>query len=330
MPPKKIAALNTIYHQYSHAQHIVDRFLEGYGWQGRHHTPEVQIASMYVDQTDERDLSQDRSERFGVPVYPTIAEALTLGGETLAVDGVLIIGEHGQYERNEKGQHLYPRYQFFMETVGVFRDSGRAVPVFNDKHLSYDWNQAVEMVDISRELGFAFMAGSSLPVTWRLPALEFPLGVEMREALCACYGGVDSYDFHGLETAQCMVERRGDGEVGVQSLHALRGRSGLERDGERRVRPRAADGGGRPQLHPTAPPRRQLRHRLPKRPPPGGLPRPDRLSDGASGRAENDDDPVERFSSGLQLCRPFGRRVDSVDADVSADAARAHHLGELL
>ncbi|MDE0020709.1 MAG: hypothetical protein OXT69_04940 [Candidatus Poribacteria bacterium] len=223
MPAKKIAALNTIYHKYSHAQHIVDRFLEGYGWQGRHHIPNVQIASMYVDQTDKRDLSQDRSERFGVPIYPTIAEALTLGGETLAVDGVLIIGEHGQYERNEKGQHLYPRYEFFMEMVEVFRDSGRAVPVFNDKHLSYDWNQAVEMVDISRELGFAFMAGSSLPVTWRLPALEFPLGVEMREALCACYGGVDSYDFHGLETAQCMAERRGDGEVGVKSLHALRG-----------------------------------------------------------------------------------------------------------
>ena len=223
MPTKKIAALNTIYHKYSHAQHIVDRFLEGYGWQGRHHTPNVQIASMYVDQTDERDLSQDRSERFGVPIYPTIAEALTLGGETLAVDGVLIIGEHGQYERNEKGQHLYPRYEFFMEMVEVFRANGKAVPVFNDKHLSYDWNQAVEMVDISRELGFAFMAGSSLPVTWRLPALEFPLGVEMREALCACYGGVDSYDFHGLETAQCMVERRGDGEVGVKSLHALRG-----------------------------------------------------------------------------------------------------------
>ncbi len=197
--------------------------MAGAPWQGRHHIPNVQIASMYVDQTDERDLSQDRSERFGVPIYPTIAEALTLGGETLAVDGVLIIGEHGQYERNEKGQHLYPRYEFFMEMVEVFRDSGRAVPVFNDKHLSYDWNQAVEMVDISRELGFAFMAGSSLPVTWRLPALEFPLGVEMREALCACYGGVDSYDFHGLETAQCMAERRGDGEVGVKSLHALRG-----------------------------------------------------------------------------------------------------------
>ena len=219
----KLAALNTIYHKYSHAQHIVDRFLEGYGWRGAHHQPKCRVVSMYNDQADERDLSADRAERFGVQRYPSIAEALTLGGETLAVDGVLIIGEHGNYERNEKGQHLYPRYDFFMQMIDVFRDSGRSVPVFNDKHLSYDWDQAAEMVEISRELGFAFMAGSSLPVTWRLPALEFPLGVELREALCACYGGVDSYDFHGLETAQCMVERRGEGEVGLRSLHALRG-----------------------------------------------------------------------------------------------------------
>ncbi len=237
MSRKKIAAINTIYHKYSHAQHIVDRFLEGYGWRGCHHLPPFELASMYIDQIGESDLGQERCNRFGVPLYPTIAEALTLGGERLAVDGVLLIGEHGEYPSTEKGQRKYPRHSFFMQIADVFRDSGRAVPVFNDKHLSYDWAQAVEMYDTSLELGFAFMAGSSLPVTWRIPALELPLGADVREAVCVGYGGVDSYDFHGLETLQCMVERRGDGEVGVASIQALRGEAVWQALSDGRVDP---------------------------------------------------------------------------------------------
>jgi hypothetical protein len=34
---------------------------------------------------------------------------------------------------------------------------------------------------------------------------------------------VDSYDFHGIESAQCMSERRKGGEVGVKAVEALRG-----------------------------------------------------------------------------------------------------------
>jgi hypothetical protein len=156
-------------------------------------------------------------------MYPTIAEALTAGGSKLAVDGVVLVGEHGKYERNEKGQTKYPRYEFFEQIVKVFRDSGRAVPMFSDKHLSWNWEWARKMYDTSREMGFAFMAGSSLPVTWRTPSVEMPLGARISEAMCVCYGGVDSYDFHGLETVQCMVERRRGGETGVQWIQAYRG-----------------------------------------------------------------------------------------------------------
>src|SRR6266851_5999148 len=156
----RIAAIATIYHKYSHAQHIVDRFLEGYGWNARHHRPPMDLVSLYVDQRGDDDLSGDRAGRFpAMKIYPTIAEALTLGGNELAVDGVLLIGEHGKYPTNEKGQHLYPRYEFFQEIVAVFRASGRTAPIFNDKHLSWRWDWAREMYDISREMGFAFMAG---------------------------------------------------------------------------------------------------------------------------------------------------------------------------
>ena len=220
----QIAAIVTQYHKYSHAQHIVDRFLEGYGWEGHHHRPPMDLISLWVDQVGEGDLSRDRAERFEqLAIYPTIADALTLGGSDLAVDGVLLVGEHGQYERNDKGQHLYPRYEFFKQITSVYRLAGRTAPIFNDKHLSWNWEWAREMYDISQEMGFAFMAGSSLPVTWRTPSLDMPLGAPVQEAVGVGYGGVDSYDFHALETIQCMVERRAGGETGVRWLETYRG-----------------------------------------------------------------------------------------------------------
>jgi hypothetical protein len=230
----KIAALVSVYHKHAHAQHIVDRFLEGYGWNGRHHRPAMDVVSVYVDQAkpkpaepteaDRWDLAGERATRFPkLTVYPTIADALTLGGNKLAVDGVLLIAEHGDYPVNEKGQTLWPRYEFFRQMVSVFRASGRAVPVFNDKHLSWNWDWCKEMYDTSVELGFPFMAGSSLPVTWRTPSIEMPLGAQIEEALCVGCGWVDGGDFHGYETIQAMVERRAGGESGVKWIQAYRG-----------------------------------------------------------------------------------------------------------
>jgi len=219
----RVALLATEVRRHSHAQHFIDRLVEGYGWEGKHYRPGIDLVSLYVDQFPIGDLARDRSRRHGVPIYPTVAEALTLGGSKLAVDGVVIIAEHGEYPRNEKGQTLYPRFKFFKETIRVFEQSGRSVPVFNDKHLSTTWAECEEMVRDSRRLEFAFLAGSSLPVTWRVPSVELPWGMDLEESVCVCYGGVDSYDFHGLETAQCMSERRGLGETGIRSVWALRG-----------------------------------------------------------------------------------------------------------
>ena len=219
----KVAFLGTVVHTHSHAQHFLDRHTLGYTWNGGWQPPRVKVESVFIDQFPENDLARDRIKRYGLNQYPTIEEALTLGGEKLAVDGVIIIGEHGDYPVNKKGQRRYPRYEWFKKVVGVFEDSGRSVPVFNDKHLSTRWQECVEMVDDSQRLDFAFLAGSSLPVTRRMPAIDMPYGAKLRESVCVAYGGVDSYDFHALETAQCMSERRFGGETGVKQVHALKG-----------------------------------------------------------------------------------------------------------
>ena len=202
-----------------------ERFLVGYPLEGSWHRSPLEVVSAYVDQRPENDLSRGRAKEFGFPIYGTIAEALRCGGDRLAVDAVLIIGEHGDYPRNEIGQKLYPRYEFFKQVADVFKKDGRAVPVFNDKHLSWKWEWAREMVDTARELSFPFLAGSSLPVTWRMPAVDLPYEAEVDEVMCVAMGGVDSYDFHALETIQCMAERRRGGETGVAWLEALRGDS---------------------------------------------------------------------------------------------------------
>jgi hypothetical protein len=220
---RRLAIVTTVWWKPSHAWHMAERFLHGYPINGKWHRPPFDVVAAYVDQFPDNDLSRSRSKEFDFPIYPTIAEALRCGGKQMAVDAVLVIGEHGDYAKNEYGQKKYPRYEFFKQVTDVFREDGRSVPMFNDKHLSWKPEWAQEMYQISKELDFAFAAGSSLPVTWRMPAVDLPYGAEVEEMLCLAMGGMDSYDFHALEVIQCMAERRRGGETGVSAVQGLRG-----------------------------------------------------------------------------------------------------------
>lgn len=222
-PRKKLALVTTAYYYLSHAYHIAGRFLHGYLRDGRMHYPDFALTGMYVEQQKEGDLSREVSSKYGVPLFKDVAGALTLGTGKLAVDGILLIGEHGDYPYNAKGQKLYPRYELFQKIVAVFRASGRSVPIFCDKHLSYDQAQAKEMVETARSLGFGLMAGSSLPVTWRRPELELPLGTKITEALVASRGELEVFGIHSLEALQCMVERRTEGQQGLKAVQCLEG-----------------------------------------------------------------------------------------------------------
>ena len=168
-------------------------------------------------------MSRGLAAKHPFKIYPTVREALTLGGDTLAVDGVVLIGEHGDYPDNEKGQKLYPRYPLYQQIVEVFRASGRSVPVYCDKHLSTEWAKARQMYDEARELKFPLMAGSSLPVTWRRPPLELEMEAPVQRAVTAFYGGKEAYGFHALEALQCIVERRQGGETGIAAVECVEG-----------------------------------------------------------------------------------------------------------
>ena len=220
---KKIAAIITTFYPASHADVIVTKFVEGFPIDKGLLHPKVDIVSMYMDQIHQNDIGLDLAEKNDIPVYPSVRQALCLGGNELAVDGVLSIGEHGDYAWNEKEQHLYPRRYFFEQIAGVLATSGRSVPVFNDKHLSYNWYDAKWMYDRARKLNIPFMAGSSVPLFWRDPWLEHNLETNLEEALVLSYGGLDAYGYHAFEALQAMVERRKGGETGITSVQCLEG-----------------------------------------------------------------------------------------------------------
>jgi hypothetical protein len=219
---KKVAAVVTEYRKWSHADVIVGKILEGYNYDGGA-GPDLRLVSMYVDQFPPKDMSRDLATKHGFRLCDRIEDALWLGGKELAVDGVLIIGEHGTYRKNDKGQILYPRRRFFEEVARTFEKCDRSVPVFNDKHLAATWADAKWVYDRSRELFVPFLAGSSVPLTWRRPPLRLEKGCALAGAVQVGYGPFEGYGFHALEGLQCMVERRRGGETGVQAVQCVQG-----------------------------------------------------------------------------------------------------------
>jgi hypothetical protein len=222
----KIAVVATVWFPFSHADVVVSRWLEPYpgdarlGWE-----PRTQIASVYLAQVPENDVGREVCAKFGVPFFGSIREALTLGGDRLAVDAVLLIGEHGDYPENHLHQKLYPRKGFFDEIVQVFRESGRGVPVFNDKHLSWSFAEAGAMLAAARELSFPVYAGSSIPHCPMEPEAEIGPNDRLSEALALFYGHEEHYGYHGIEFLQSVLEKRGGGETGIARVRTLEGPS---------------------------------------------------------------------------------------------------------
>ena len=213
--PARIAAIVTTFFPNSHAGVLAAKFLTGFPTDEGLIPPRTRVASLYLDQIHRNDVGLQLARQYGVPVYQSIPAALTLGSGELAVDGVLLIGEHGDYPRTILGQEMLPRRWLFEQVCGVIAEHGRPVPVFVDKHLSYRWADARWMYDTARELRVPLWAGSSLPVHWRRPNFEHPLGAPLDEALATGFHMLERYGFHALEALQCQVERRAGGETGV-------------------------------------------------------------------------------------------------------------------
>jgi hypothetical protein len=222
-PTQRVAAVVTEYRHNSHADMFVSRLLLTDMLDGTGHDSPLQLAALYTDQRPESDISRLLAASHRFPIKPNIAETLTLGTGTLAVDGVLLIAEHGNYPVSPTGNHQYPKRRFWDETISVFRASGRVVPVFLDKHLADNWDDARHIYETARELKIPLMAGSSVPGTWRHPPVDVVRGARLDQIVAFTSGTTDAYGFHGLEAVQGLAEQRRGGETGVRRVQCLGG-----------------------------------------------------------------------------------------------------------
>ena len=252
----QIAVISTIWYPASHTDVIVTRWLEPrpedleWGWD-HFASQKTQIASLYVEQfpaqdrreiSDEGftrnryrtdlDLAHSMAEKHDLPLYNSVRDALTLGGETLAVDGVILIGEHGDYPFNELHQKMYPRKELFDAIIAVFHESGKVVPLFCDKHLSWNPDWAKEMIATTQEMSIPFFAGSSLSLVGLSPPAPDLKGEELEEMVALFYVGPETYGFHSLELMQSLIEKRKGGESGISRITAYVGED-VERAMER-------------------------------------------------------------------------------------------------
>lgn len=218
-----VAAVVTEYRHNSHADIIVSRMLLTDMLDGTGRDPGLKLVSLYTDQRPANDISRLLAASHRFPIKPTIAETLTLGTDRLAVDGVLLIAEHGNYPFSPTGNHQYPKRRFWDETLAVFDRTGRVVPVFLDKHLADNWDDAWHVYSTARQRKIPLMAGSSVPGTWRHPAADVERGAELAQIVGFTFGSTDAYGFHALEAVQSLAEQRQGGETGVRSVRCLGG-----------------------------------------------------------------------------------------------------------
>ncbi|HIT75818.1 MAG TPA: hypothetical protein IAA98_09550 [Candidatus Avipropionibacterium avicola] len=227
----RIALVITTWYEASHADVLATGLIKGYDWGDQLIEPRVEVVSAYMEQRgisakgrNKPDIGVDILTEAGIPMYDTPAEALGAGHPGVNVDGVLIIGEHGDYEDNEWGQKLYPRRRLFDSVLSAMIATDTFVPVFNDKHLAWNWTDAKAMYDNARRLGVPFMAGSTVPIAWRRPVgTEWPMDAPMTAIVGAGYGGFEVYGYHGLEGILSFTERRAGGESGVVEVRGYDG-----------------------------------------------------------------------------------------------------------
>lgn len=219
----KIAGIATVVRKNSHADVIIGRLLRGYSLNDQQPRPALRLTSLFVDQIPKSDLSREWAATFGFPIANSVPGTLTSEANTLIVDGVLLVAEHGDYERSATGNKQFPKRRLFGEVAKAFEAAGRSVPVFSDKHLADNWTDAKWIYDRAKDLKVPLMAGSSLPVLWRYPPVDTRRDSKIEEIVAVSYGSLDAYGFHALEMVQCLVERRTGGETGVRSVQCLTG-----------------------------------------------------------------------------------------------------------
>lgn len=220
---KKIALLTTTWWLNSHADLFGSKILEGYLHDGGD-GPDLELASTYIDRPEERGAhGTEVCKAHGVPVYERLLDALTLGGTTLAVDGVIICACQGDYPRDALWRPLRPARQFWELCALAFRTAGRGVPVFFSKQIAPTFADARAIVDQAAALNVPLLSGSNMTCTYRGDDLRLQGGGRYGHFVAAGASQFTRTNFehfvpHTLDCLQSQAERRAGGPTGVRAV----------------------------------------------------------------------------------------------------------------
>ena len=121
--PKRIAAIITEYRPGSHADVVIGKYLEGYKQDDKPPYPRNKIVSMFTEQVPKADMSRERAKKYGVPLYRTVVDALTL-----VFDDGLATADRSP------GKHT-----FAMQSGAAHHDARAAMGSITHRHISHGY-----------------------------------------------------------------------------------------------------------------------------------------------------------------------------------------------
>jgi len=134
-------------------------------------------------------LSRGIAAKHAVKIYPTVRDKLTLGGNKLAVDAAVLIGEHGDYPTTALARSSIRAIGSISRSSDVSAHPATACRYIALSIFHRLSAEAKQMYDEAREsCGFRLWLDSSLPVSWSRPPLELEMGAPWSTAVTVFYG----------------------------------------------------------------------------------------------------------------------------------------------
>ena len=183
----------------------------------------MEVVSVYIHQLDASVLGQKVCKAKNIPIFKTVNEAVALSGKELAVDGIVIVAEHGNYPTDLKGHWLLPCWWIYQQVIKVFEQSKRLVLYLTTSTSPTTGDDAKWMFDKSRELNFSLTGGSSIPTYFRKPEIELAIDTPIKNSIVVGNTADEGAIFHCIDVLQAFVDRHKGGETGVKAVQSVRG-----------------------------------------------------------------------------------------------------------
>ena len=201
---------------------IVGKYLEGFNQDEQPPYPRSKIVSMFTEQIPKKDISRDRAKKYNVPIFRTVADALTHGRRST----------RRRWRASHRRAWRLPDQRQGAEALSALRDvpqdHGRLPSKAGAPSLS-STTSICPGASVRPSAWSTSRANCAFPCSpgllrrspGAIPAVDAPFGEKQNHAVAISYSGLDIYGFHVLEALQCMVERRKGGETGVRAVQCL-------------------------------------------------------------------------------------------------------------